>query len=52
VRTEIQLSPVAVRQIEESLSAGKGLEIRVIGGHLVIFETTSKKKYDVMVAPR
>lgn len=52
MKPEISLSPIAVKQMEEILSAGKGLEARVINGRLVIWETVSKKKYDVVVAAR
>lgn len=52
MKTEISLSPIAVKQMEEILSAGKGLEARVMNGRLVIWETASKKKYDVVVTSR
>ena len=52
MKHEISLSPVAVKQMEEILSAGKGLEARVMNGLLVIWETASKKKYEVVVADR
>lgn len=52
MKLEISLSPSAVKQMEEILSAGKGLEARVINGRLVIWETASKKKYEVVVAGR
>ena len=52
MKLEISLSPTAVKQMEEILSAGKGLEARVMNGRLVIWETASKKKYEVMVSQR
>lgn len=50
--TEIHLSPTAVKQIEEILTSGKGVEMRVMNGHLVIWATSSKKQYDVIVTSR
>ena len=52
MKLEISLSPIAVKQIENILSSGKGVEMRVINGHLVIWETSSKKQYDVVVTSR
>lgn len=52
MRTEIRLSPTAVKQMEEILTSGKGLEARILNGRLVIWETQSKKKYDVVIAER
>jgi hypothetical protein len=52
MRTEIRLSPIAIKQIEDTLTDGKAVEMRVIGGKLVIFETSSKKKYEVVVTSR
>ena len=52
MRTEIRLSPAAIRKLEEILSSGKAAEARVIGGRLVIFEIQSRKKYEVVVTPR
>jgi hypothetical protein len=52
MRTEIRLSPIAIKQIEDSLTAGKAVEMRIIGGKLVIFEVSSKKKYEVVVTSR
>lgn len=46
---EINLSPKAMKEINEILSRGKGVEIAVRNGKLVIWETTSKKKYEVAV---
>ncbi len=47
---EITLSPKAVQEINEILSRGKGVEIAVRNGKLVVWETNSKKKYEVAVA--
>ncbi len=47
---EITLSPKAVQEINEILSRGKGVEIAVRNGKLVIWEMNSKKKYEVAVA--
>lgn len=47
---EITLSPKAVKEINEILSRGKGVEIAVRNGKLVIWEMNSKKKYEVTVA--
>ena len=47
---EITLSPKAVKEINEILSRGKGVEIAVRNGKLVIWEMNSKKKYEVAVA--
>lgn len=47
---EIALSPKAVKEINEILSRGKGVEIAVRNGKLVIWEMNSKKKYEVAVA--
>lgn len=49
-KPNISLSPQAVSTINSILSAGKGVEIRVLNGRLVIWETGSKKKYEVVVA--
>lgn len=52
MKQEISLSPVAVKQIEDILSAGKSVDIKVIrekrGNRLLIRETCSKTKYDVV----
>lgn len=50
VNPEINLSPKAVQMINEILSHGKGVEIAVHNGKLVIWEVNSKKKYEVVVA--
>lgn len=47
---EISLSPNAVSQINEALSSGKEVQIAVRGNRLVIWEMSSKKKYEVVVA--
>ena len=47
---EITLSPKAVKEINEILSRGKGVEIAVRNGKLVIWEMNSKKKYEIAVA--
>ena len=47
---EITLSPKAVKEINEILSRGKGVEIAVRNGKLVIWEMNSKKTYEVAVA--
>jgi len=52
MRTEIRLSPQAVKQMEEILSSGRAVEARVLNGRLVIWENTSKKKYEVVVTQR
>ena len=48
----ISLSPAAISQIEEILSSGKGVDIKIIrekrGNRLLIRETTVKTKYDVV----
>lgn len=52
MKQEISLSPVAVRQIEEILTAGKNVSVKVIrekrGTRLLIKETSSRTKYDVV----
>lgn len=51
-RIPIVLSPVAIQQIQEILTAGKDVEIAVRNGRLVIWEVTNKKKYEAVVTPR
>jgi hypothetical protein len=46
------LSEAAIKEINTILSAGKGVEIAVRNGRLIIWETNSKKKHDVVVTPR
>ena len=50
MKQEISLSPKAVSQINEALSSGKDVQIAVRNNRLVIWETQSKKKYEVVVA--
>lgn len=47
---KITLSPNAVAQINESLSNGKEVQIAVRNHRLIIWETNSKKRYEVVVA--
>lgn len=49
MRTAIQLSQSAIREIEQILSSGRDVQAAVRNGHLVIWEVGSKKKYDVVV---
>ena len=52
MRTAIRLSPIAVKQIEDILSEGKGVDIKVVrekrGDRLLIRELVTKTKYDVV----
>lgn len=50
MKPEISLSQAAVQIINEMLSCGKGVEIAVRNGRLIIWETSSRKKYEVVVA--
>lgn len=45
----ITLSTRAIHEINEILSRGKGVEIAVRNGKLVVWETASKKKYEVVI---
>lgn len=45
----ITLSTRAIQEINEILSRGKGVEIAVRNGKLVVWETSSKKKYEVVI---
>ena len=45
----ITLSTRAIQEINEILSRGKGVEIAVRNGKLVVWETGSKKKYEVVI---
>lgn len=45
----ITLSIRAIQEINEILSRGKGVEIAVRNGKLVVWETASKKKYEVVI---
>lgn len=48
---EISLSPTAIKQINDSLSAGKKVEIVVVNNRLMIYEVPrSTRKYDVVIA--
>ena len=47
---EIRLSPKAIATLNEILSRGKEVEIAVRNGRLVIWETSSHKKYEVAIA--
>lgn len=47
MRPQISLSPAAVREINDILSRGHTVEIAVRGGALVVWEMSSKKKYEV-----
>lgn len=46
----ISLSPKAVQEINEILSRGKGVEIAVRNGKVIVWETNSKKKYDGLIS--
>lgn len=52
MKHEISLSPTAIKQIETILSAGKGVEVKVIhekrGVRLLIKSVSSKTEYDVV----
>ena len=50
-KQEISLSPNAITQINEALSSGKEVQIAVRNRRLIIWETQSKKKYEVVVTP-
>lgn len=50
MKQEITLSHNAVAQINEALSNGKEVQIAVRNNRLIIWETHSKKKYEVVVA--
>ena len=45
----ITLSTRAIQESNEILSRGKGVEIAVRNGKLVVWETSSKKKYEVVI---
>lgn len=49
-KQEISLSPKAISQINESLSSGHDVQVAVRNGRLIVWELTSKKKYEVVVA--
>lgn len=46
----VSLSTKAIQKINEILSRGKGVEIAVRNGKLVVWETASKKKYEVVIS--
>ena len=46
----ISLSPNAVTQINEALNNGKDVQVSVRNNRLIIWETHSKKKYEMVVA--
>ena len=45
----VNLTPKAVQEINEILSRGKEVEIAVRSGKVVVWETTSKKKYEAII---
>lgn len=45
----VSLSPRAVQTINEILSRGKGVELGIRNDKLVIWETASRKKYEVVI---
>lgn len=49
-RPKISLSDTAIYQINEALSNGKDIQIAVRNNRLIIWETHSKKRYEVVVA--
>lgn len=49
VKSPVLVTPEAVRTMNEILSRGKGVEIAVRNGKLVVWETASKKKYEVVI---
>jgi hypothetical protein len=46
----ISLSVKAIQEINEILSRGKGVEIAVRNGRVIVWETNSKKKYEVVIS--
>ena len=46
VKSPVLVTPEAVRTMNEILSRGKGVELAVRNGRLVLWETASKKKYE------
>ena len=44
----VNLTAKAVQEINEILSRGKGVEIAVRNGKVVVWETASKKKYEAV----
>lgn len=47
---KVGIPPEAVKAIEEILSRGRSAEVSVRHGHLIIWEVSSKKKYDEVAA--
>jgi len=45
----VDLTAKAVQEINEILSRGKGVEIAVRNGKVVVWETASKKKYEAVI---
>ena len=45
----VNLTPKAVQEINEILSRGKGVEMAVRSGKVVVWETASKKKYEAVI---
>ena len=45
----ISLSQTAIQKINEILSRGKGVEVAVRNGRLVVWELNSKKQYEVVI---
>lgn len=43
---KVEIPPKAVEEIAEILRKGKSAEVSMRHGHLIIWEMTSKKKYD------
>ena len=50
VKSPALVTPEAVRAMNEILSRGKGVELAVRNGKVVIWETASKKKYEAVIA--
>lgn len=46
----ISLSVKAIQEINEILSRGKGVEIAVRNGRVIVWEINSKKKYEVVIS--
>lgn len=47
MKQEISLSPIAVRTMEQILTAGKELRAYAGNGRLTIWEADKRKKYEV-----
>lgn len=50
VKSPVLVTPEAVQTMNEILSRGKGVELAVRNGRLVLWETASKKKYEAVIA--